>query len=244
MIYKHIDEYFSALIFCNHPLLPITLRHHQPTKISHFMKHLIKLPFIALLLSALCIASCSSDTDEILEENNDVTTIEPRIISSDNNSEDELSDTIYWKSIDENCEEASFIPITMLDSAEFFNRIKNVKFIKLTISRSASDDIISFRRDGSQYEARIEFRGFFVRYYTSYIYQFPTYMKAYKAGYQCRKDEHYGACYGHAKSDSEVYVCLDIVQKVGDRQYEYAYTVGLEALIYNKKFRFNPIGGL
>ena len=63
MIYKRIDEYFSALIFCNHPLLPITLRHHQPTKISHFMKHLIKLPFIALLLSVLCIASCSSDAD-------------------------------------------------------------------------------------------------------------------------------------------------------------------------------------
>lgn len=208
------------------------------------MKHLIKLPFIALLLSALCIVSCSSDADEILEQNNDVTTIEPQIISSDNCSEDELSDTTYWKSIDENCEEASFIPITMLDSAEFFNRIKNVNFIKPAISRFASEDYIKFRPYGSLHEGNISFRGFRVRYYTSYIYQFPIDMKAYRAGYQCRKDEHYGACYGHAKSDSEVYVCLDIIQKVGDKEYEYAYTVGLEALISNKRFIVNPLGAL
>lgn len=131
------------------------------------MKHLIKLPFIALLLSALYITSCSSDADllDFLKTSTDQTSTTENIDSCSEKSNDILyMHTIY--------------PAT--DSTPKYIIKTPVKIIKSDDTRTsrvlrASNDTIktTITEDHGSYTVLLEYKKFFVKYQTLDLSRFP-----------------------------------------------------------------------
>lgn len=131
------------------------------------MKHLIKLPFIALLLSVLCIASCSSDADllDISETFTDQT------LTTENN------DSCLEKT-DRTLNMHTIYPAT--DSTPKYIIKTPVKIIKLDDTRTsrvlrASNDTIktTIKEDLGSYTVLLEYKKFFVKYHTLDLSRFP-----------------------------------------------------------------------
>lgn len=209
------------------------------------MKHLTILPILALLLSTLHITSCSSEEDDVIETENGGVIVTPTFLSPDDISETSyFADSICWIEFNEDGTQTCFVPIVMLDSAEFSERLKQVNLIDLPLKESRNAEGVIIRPEGSFTNIELSLRGFHVRYLTPYVYQFPLDIHVYRVSYERAKGEYYGSSYGHIHSDSEMYVCLDITHKTANKEYEYAYTVGLKALIRDRKFHLTPLEDL
>lgn len=241
------------------------------------MKHLTIIPLVALLASTMCmVTSCSSDEEFPTEDS------EILINSADNLSAYELFGSTDGTAMSEDSIRDYFDTVTMLDSAEFFSRLKKARIKELpVIDRMLDDDtwdscdlvtildsaefistlerdrikelpVIRSRTPGKfeikqydkYYRVTLGFRGFRVWFDTNYPYQFPRLIGAFKASYELADGEFPGRKYGHVKSDSEMFICMDIVRATGVEEYDYAYTVGIEAIIRDRTYLINPLRDL
>lgn len=80
-----------------------------------------------------------------------------------------------------------------------------------------------------------------VRYNTLRLYSFPQDKKAYRTSYKFKEGEFPGEANGTILNYEDLEATLDILTKKGDKNYGYAYTVGLHASTKNQRFEVWPL---
>lgn len=196
------------------------------------MKHLIKLPLIALLLSALCIASCSSDADEIY--------------STNHNQDENISDGINAISFsdftvigeDSLIAQVVEMPARFVSKEEFFANYHPQK----NIAETYSDDTRSpakIRKIGSYYEVTITCENKMeVIYETNYPYEFPPEeLTKYRVVYKLSPGEYVGGAKAYRESALQLSASIDIYTKAADGTLRLSHTAGFTVRIQNKMFR-------
>lgn len=196
------------------------------------MKHLIKLPLIALLLSALCIMSCSLDADEIYSTNH----------NQDENTSDGInaisfSDfTVIGK--DSLIAQVVEMPAQFVSKDEFFANYHPKK----NIAETYSDDTrspVKIKKIGSSYEVTITCENkMAVIYETNYPYEFPPEeLTKYRVVYNLSPGEYVGGAKAYRESALQLSASIDIYTKAADGTLRPSHTAGFTVRIQNKIFR-------
>lgn len=196
------------------------------------MKHLIKLPFIALLLSVLCIASCSSDADEIYSTNH----IQYENISDSTNAISFSDFAVIGE--DSLIAQVVEMPARFVSKEEFFSNYHPQKNIAETYS--AEEPYVIITQNGSRYTVSIELQSKMkVTYETRgdpYIFP-PKEQTKYHVAYKLASGEYAGNSKSYRESELQLSVSIDVYTKAGDGSLTYSRTPGFTVRIHNKKFR-------
>lgn len=195
------------------------------------MKHLIKLPFIALLLSALCIASFSSNADEIYSTNH----IQYENISDSTNAI--LFSDFAVIGEDSLIAQVVEMPARFVSKEEFFSNYHPQKNIAETYSADTKSPAI-IQKTGSYYKVKVSDGKLSVTYETNYPYEFPPEeLTKYRISYKLSPGEFAGGAKAYRESALQLSVSIDVYTKAGDGTLHPSHTVGFTVRIQNKMFR-------
>lgn len=208
---------------------------------NHLTKSIMelkKLKFSIVLIATavlLPITACTSDNDILYSEPTPISISADDINNTDANVEREPN-TIKI-TFSENGESYYEIPMIILSEEDFQREMQNKIFKTPQSDKSKTiNEPVLITKASNGYNVTLYNGILEVRYSTSYPYEFPSNPNVYTMYYKFSTGEFPGSSRGKVNGN-QLTASLDIVRKTGDRKYEYAYSVVLEAYIQNKTIR-------
>ena len=188
------------------------------------MRHKFIYALVVLITSVTYFTSCSSYND-----NDSIAVV-------DNSAAINMHENIDPDSLESPTIEDDWVTVIFLDSAEFAEQLKIRDLRAPNRDKSRAPGTVGIKKINGFWDVTMTLGGLSVIYDTNDIDSFIPEIKAYRVRCENKSNEFCGQAYGHVRSDSGLDIFMDIIRRVAPEQYEYAYTVGMNAKILREEF--------
>ena len=196
------------------------------------MRHKFIYALVVLITSVTYFTSCSSYND-----NDSIAVV-------DNSAAINMHENIDPDSLESPTIEDDWVTVIFLDSAEFAEQLKIRDLRAPNRDKSGTPGTVGIKKINGFWNVTMTLGGLSVIYDTNDIDSFIPEIKAYRVRYEKKSNEFCGQAYGHVRSDSKLDIFVDIIRRVAPEQYEYAYTVGMNAKILRGEFLLTALRDL
>ena len=196
------------------------------------MRHKFIYALVVLITSVTYFTSCSSYDDNA------------PIADVDNSAAINMHENIDPDSLESPTIVDDWVTVIFLDSAEFAEQLKIRDLRAPNRDKSGTPGTVGIKKINGFWNVTMTLGGLSVIYDTNDIDSFIPEIKAYRVRYEKKSNEFCGQAYGHVRSDSKLDIFVDIIRRVAPEQYEYAYTVGMNAKILRGEFLLTALRDL